>query len=174
LIKKNPGILNERGKILKEGTKLFDKVFTILWLPLNLVSMAIMALDFRFSWSNLPFWTLFLGIFLTIPGFIIGIKAMLSNPYFELNIRIQEDRNQKVISTGPYKFIRHPGYVSETIMLFTAPLILGSFWGFVPNIVLIIIFIIRTAIEDRMLRKELSGYADYAKKTKYRLIPYIW
>lgn len=174
-IKEKPEMLNERGKGLRKDTKLFDKIFIVLWMPMVLISMVIIAWDVvRFHWTSLPFWTLFIGIILTIPGFILGLTTMLSNPYFELTVRIQIDRNHKVISSGPYKIIRHPGYAAEILNLLAAPLILNSLWGFVPIGVIIFVFIIRTALEDRTLRNELPGYKDYAKRTRYRLFPYIW
>jgi len=174
-IKRNPEMLNERGKVIKEGTKLFDKVFIVLWMPMVLGSMMIIAWDvIRYQWSYMPFWTLIVGVILTIPGYILGLTAMLSNPYFELTVRIQEDRDHKVITSGPYKIVRHPGYAGEIINLFANPLILGSLWGFAPVGITIFIFIIRTALEDRTLRKELPGYEEYANKTRYHLFPLIW
>ena len=171
----HPETLNERGKLAKEGTKPFDKIFIVLWMPVNLLSMAIMAWDaVRFQWSYMPFWVLILGVLLTVPGFSLGLWAMLSNPYFELTVRLQEDRNQRVITSGPYKLIRHPGYAGEIIMLLATPLMLGSFWGYVPTIGVILLLIVRTALEDRTLREELPGYEEYANKTRYRLFPYIW
>lgn len=174
-IKKNPEMLNERGKVFREGTKLFDKIFIVLWMPMILISMLIIAWDvIRFHWSYIPFWTLFIGIILTLPGFILSLTAMLSNPYFELTVRIQKDREQKVITSGPYKIVRHPGYAGEILNLVATPLILGSLWGFLPLGIIIVVFVIRTGLEDHTLRKELPGYKEYANKTRYRLIPYIW
>jgi protein-S-isoprenylcysteine O-methyltransferase Ste14 len=172
---KNPNLLNERGKLAKEGTKPFDRVFYALWLPMIYISMLIMAWDaVRFQWSSMPFWTVILGVVITIPALILGIWAMVSNPYFEVTVRIQEDRDHKVISSGPYKLIRHPGYSSEIVNLLSVPFMLGSWWGFVPIGVIILVFIIRTALEDRTLQKELPGYKEYAEETRYRLFPYIW
>ncbi len=174
LFKKNPEILNERGRVLRKETKPFDKVFVILWLPGNFVCAIIMAWDIRFQWSYMPSWIFLVGIVLTIPGFVLAIKAILTNPYFELTVRIQEDRNHRVITSGPYKFIRHPGYASEIIILLSTPFILGSAWGFIPVGGMIVVFFVRTALEDRTLREELPGYKDYANNTRYKIIPYIW
>ena len=172
---KNPEMLNERGKLVKKGTKPFDRVFYVLWMPLVLISMVIMAWDaVKFQWSSMPFWSLILGVFITIPGLILGLWAMTSNPYFELTVRIQEERNHKVITSGPYKLIRHPGYAGEILSLISTPFMLGSIWGFVPIGIIILIFIIRTALEDRILRKELQGYEEYANQTRYKLVPCIW
>ncbi|MFX1570137.1 MAG: methyltransferase family protein [Promethearchaeota archaeon] len=174
-IKKNPGMLNERGKIVKEGTKTFDKVFVTLTMPIILISMAIIALDaVVFRWSFMPEYFLIIGIFISFPGFILGVWVMMTNPYFELTVRIQEDRHHIVINSGPYKIIRHPGYASEIILLFSTPMMLGSWWGYIPIGVMILGFIVRTALEDNTLRNELSGYEEYAKRTRYRLVPHIW
>jgi len=172
---KNPEMLNERGKLVKKGTKLFDRVFYVLWMPLILISMVIMAWDaIRFRWSSMASWTFIIGILITIPGLILGLWAMLSNPYFELTVRIQEERDHRVITSGPYKLIRHPGYTGEILNLISIPFILGSVWGFVSIGIINLIFIIRTALEDRTLRKELQGYEEYANQTRYKLVPYIW
>ncbi|MFX1386708.1 MAG: methyltransferase family protein, partial [Promethearchaeota archaeon] len=145
-IKKNPGMLNERGKIVKEGTKSFDKIFITLAMPIILISMAIIALDaVVFGWSFMPEYFLIIGIFISFPGFILGVWAMMKNPYFELTVRIQEDRDHIVIDSGPYKIIRHPGYASEIILLFSTPMMLGSWWGYIPIGVMILGFIVRTA-----------------------------
>ena len=172
---KNPGILNERGKFVKEGTKPFDKIFVALTMPIILTSMAIMAWDVvRFRWSSMPDYFLIIGVIISFPGFILSVWAMLNNPYFELTVRIQNDREQVVIISGPYKIIRHPGYAGEIIMLSSTPLMLGSWWGYIPLGVMILGFVIRTGLEDSTLRKELPDYENYAKKTRYRLIPYLW
>ncbi len=172
---KNPEMLNERGKLVKKGTKPFDRVFYVLWMPLVLISMVIMAWDaVRYQWSSMPSWTLIIGIIITIPGLILGLWAMLYNPYFELTVRIQKERDHKVITSGPYKLIRHPGYAGEILNLISTPFILGSVWGFVPIGIIVLIFIVRTALEDRTLKMELPGYEEYAKQTRYKLVPYIW
>mgnify|MGYP006284413163 CR=1 FL=1 len=175
LLRKNPQILNERGKMIKEGTKTFDKIFVGFYLILTLISMYMIGLDERlYAWSDLPFLTLYIGIALTLPGFIIAFWAMISNPFFELTARIQKDRNHKIIKAGPYQIIRHPGYAGEILMLLATPLILGSLLGFLPIIAMVVLFIARTGLEDRILKQELSGYSEYINEVKYRLIPYVW
>jgi protein-S-isoprenylcysteine O-methyltransferase Ste14 len=92
----------------------------------------------------------------------------------ETTVRIQEDRDHRVIMTGPYRFVRHPMYVGMLIMNLATPLLLGSVWAFVPVAGMVIALTIRTALEDRTLQRELPGYADFCKETKYRLLPPIW
>jgi protein-S-isoprenylcysteine O-methyltransferase Ste14 len=99
---------------------------------------------------------------------------MAVNPYFELSVRIQDDRDHRVIKSGPYRIVRHPGYAAQALSLVATPLILGSWWGLVPAAVLVVVLMIRTALEDRTLRNELPGYAEYTEQTRYRLLPHVW
>ena len=175
LASKNPEILNERGKFVKEGTKSYDEKFVVFYLIGVLAAMIIMGLDAaRFKWYPLPNWGLLFGLIFILPGYVLGVWAMVSNPFFELTGRIQKEREHKVIDKGPYQFIRHPGYAGEIIMLMGTPFILQSLLGYIPIIGLIILFVIRTNLEDKTLKKELPGYKNYSKKTKYRLLPHIW
>jgi protein-S-isoprenylcysteine O-methyltransferase Ste14 len=175
LASKNPEILNERGKFLKEGTKSYDEKFVVFYLIGVLAAMIIMGLDAaRFKWYPLPNWGLLFGLIFILPGYVLGLWAMVSNPFFELTGRIQKEREHEVIDEGPYQFIRHPGYAGEIIMLMGTPFILQSLLGYIPIIGLIILFVIRTSLEDKTLKKELPGYKNYSKKTKYRLLPHIW
>lgn len=128
----------------------------------------------RFQWSYLNYYYLILGYLLYIISCILINWAMMVNPHFEATVRIQKDREHKVITSGPYKLIRHPGYLSGILWAMSVPMILGSVYGFIPSIVGIIIFIIRTGLEDKTLLDELKGYSEYSKKVKRRLIPGIW
>ena len=100
--------------------------------------------------------------------------AMLSNPFLSTIVRIQDDRGHRVATTGPYRFVRHPMYVGVIVLWLSTALILGSWWALVPGLLIAVIFVIRTALEDRMLHAELPGYADYAKQVRYRLVPGVW
>ena len=101
--------------------------------------------------------------------------SMLVNTHFEKTVRIQTDRNHKVIDTGPYRVVRHPGYLGLIAgFILSAPLLLGSWWAFVPAVASTATLIVRTALEDRTLREELDGYEDYARRVRYRLVPGVW
>ena len=175
LYKINPELINQRGSI-KPDTKLWDQflmrahnIVLIFILPI------VVGLDVgRFQWSYLNYYYLVLGYLLYIISNILVNWAMIVNPHFEATVRIQKDREHKVITSGPYKLIRHPGYLGGIVWAIGVPMILGSIYGFIPSLVGIIIFIIRTGLEDKTLLSELEGYAEYYKKVKYRLIPGIW
>lgn len=99
---------------------------------------------------------------------------MTANTYFSTAVRIQSDRGQTVCSTGPYRFVRHPGYVGFVLQSISVPFLLGSLWALIPGIVATVLMIIRTSLEDRTLQAELPGYQDYVHKVRYRLVPGIW
>jgi len=99
---------------------------------------------------------------------------MLVNRYFEASVRIQRDRGHRVITTGPYRIVRHPGYVGAILWGISTPLIIGSVYGLIPGSVAGIVRIIRTSLEDKLLCKELKGYVEYTKRVRYRLLPELW
>jgi len=171
----NPELINQRGEI-KRDAKLWDQ---FLMRAHNIVMIFILpiviGLDVgRFQWSYLNYYYLVPGYLLYIFSGILVNWAMIVNTHFEATVRIQRDREHKVITSGPYKLVRHPGYLAAIINFISFPMILGSIYGFIPSIVGIIIFIIRTGLEDKTLLNELKGYSEYSKKVKYRLMPGIW
>ena len=96
------------------------------------------------------------------------------NPFFEKTVRIQTERGHRVIDTGPYAFVRHPGYLGFFGWCLSAPLLLGSWWAFVPAVLSVVDLVVRTALEDRTLREELEGYEAYSNRVPHRLLPGIW
>lgn len=171
----NPGLLKARARGIGEGTKAFDKAFYLMFLPLVLIYPLLAGMDaVRFSWAPLPWWTVWPGALLFLAGSALTTWAMVVNPHAEGTVRIQNDRGHAVVTGGPYRIVRHPIYVG-TVMGFPAgALILGSAWSLVPMVLLVVLFVWRTALEDRTLRQELEGYEDYARATRYRLVPGIW
>jgi protein-S-isoprenylcysteine O-methyltransferase Ste14 len=99
---------------------------------------------------------------------------MRANTFFSAVVRIQSDRGHAVVSTGPYRFVRHPGYVGMSAFMLATPLILASRWAFVPATLTVLVTVVRTALEDRTLQAELPGYSDYARRIPYRLVPWVW
>ena len=175
LARVNPAVLNVRGSVVKEGTKGFDKVWVAIIPILTFGNLIVMGLDAaRFRWSSMPFWLTFVGIIMFVSVSPIALWAMAVNRFFEWTARVQEDNQQYVCTSGPYRIIRHPGYAALIVTILAYPLILGSWWGFVLGGVLAIVVVIRTALEDRMLLEGLQGYSKYARRVKYRLIPLVW
>jgi protein-S-isoprenylcysteine O-methyltransferase Ste14 len=113
-----------------------------------------------------------------LAGLILGMTlfswGMVTNAYFAVAARIQSERGQQVITTGPYRFVRHPGYAGTILTAVTIPLLLGSLWAFWPGLVLIAALVARTLLEDRLLHAELPGYGDYARRVRFRLLPGVW
>lgn len=172
--KKNPRLIQERHK-KREDTKPFDKILTAI-IALVIMAMYVVAgLDaVRYGWSLLPVSLLYLGIVLHVLGMAAMGWAMSINPYVEKTVRIQTDRDQRVVTVGPYGIVRHPMYIGMIFLGLGFPLIAGSAWSFVPLGVYIFLFILRTALEDRTLRRELPGYEEYAQRTRFRLLPGLW
>jgi protein-S-isoprenylcysteine O-methyltransferase Ste14 len=170
----NPAAAVERSRRVKPD-QLFDKVFYALSTPLLFAFLIIAGLDAeRFGWSYLPMGWTWAGSCGYILFATFSIWPMLINPHFEAVVRIQKDRGHKVIDIGPYRIVRHPGYAAGIIVYLFNPLILGSLYAFIPAGLVIILYVYRTANEDKMLRRELEEYEEYTKRTRYRLIPGIW
>ncbi len=171
---KAPGMLNARGKSSK-GTKKWDLVILLFFFLLAIIGIPLTAgLDTRFNFSILPFEFLYIGIAIYAVSAVISTWPMLINPHFEGTVRIQNDREHTVIKTGPYRFIRHPGYLGMVFGALPIPFATGSVISFIPSGLMIVLIFIRTYLEDKTLQKELPGYADYCAEVKYRLIPFIW
>ncbi len=174
LAERAPETLNQRGT-WHAGVKPFEKLFIFCWLLVGeLITPIIAGLDRRFEWSQLPMALLYCGIFLIALAWPFGTWAMIVNEHFEQFVRIQTDRQHQVVTSGPYRIVRHPGYGAIIVGAVAMPLILGSWWTFIPAGAMILLFIIRTALEDRTLRQELEGYEAYAQQVRYRLLPGLW
>ncbi len=170
----NPELVKHRGGIHAD-TKRFDRVITLLYSVLLLAFAAVAGLDAgRFGWSPLGTALVYPGIALFVAGFLAVLWSMAVNPFLETTVRIQTDRGHRVVTSGPYAVVRHPMYVGIILQTLSAPLVLGSGWAYVPAGLVAAVFIVRTALEDRTLRNELAGYEEFARRTRYRLVPGIW
>ena len=158
------------------GVKWWDKIFFTLYAPLSFSISLLAAIDAgRFHWSpQLPIILYPVMFVLILIGSYIIYWAMWTNNFFSSRVRIQTDRGQYVITDGPYRYVRHPGYVGMTIFAPASALLLGSIYALIPAAITIVLLIIRTYLEDITLKKELPGYADYTKQVRFRLIPGIW
>jgi protein-S-isoprenylcysteine O-methyltransferase Ste14 len=133
------------------------------------------ALDLgRLHVGQLSPWFAVPGVVLYIVGSTLNQWAMVHNPHFERCVRIQEERGHRVARTGPYRYVRHPGYLGSALFYLAFPLIAGSALALCGGLMGIIGVLVRTALEDRTLREELSGYARYAQEVRHRLLPYVW
>ena len=174
LMRTGPEIVAERGKPAE--MKDWDKIVSGLWgLAQYLLIPLVAGLDVRFGWTGeVGFaWHLAGGLVLAT-GLGLFSWAMLTNAYFSTAARIQSDRGQTVCRTGPYRFVRHPGYVGAILQSLGIPLLLGSVWALIPAIAAAVLMVIRTSLEDHMLQAELPGYPEFAGEVRYRLLPGIW
>jgi len=171
---RNPEIGAERRNV-KAG-KSWDKVLVGITVLLGPMAVWITAgLDERFHWSNgMPSLAFTAGLAAAVLAAALMAWAMRSNRFFSSVVRIQKDRGHTVVDGGPYRFIRHPGYAGSSIFILVTPLILGSYWALAPAAVTAAVTVLRTIMEDLTLRNELDGYAEYARRTRYRLLPAIW
>ena len=170
-----PEVIAERGRTDKEGIKSWDRVLTTLSILPTLGTPIMAGLDVRFGWSPqlalaiqivaLVVWALAQGLF---------TWAMVSNRFFSTSVRIQADRGHTVASGGPYRYVRHPGYVGYIVSSFATALALGSLWALIPAGLVMCLLVVRTALEDRTLQEELNGYKEYARQVRYRLLPGVW
>jgi protein-S-isoprenylcysteine O-methyltransferase Ste14 len=172
----NPELLVVRLTVRREGSKGWDEV---LMRAANLTGMLLIplvaGLDVgRYGWSSLRIVYMIPGVVLFVLGAVLVTWAMSVNRHFETTVRIQEDRGHEVVSTGPYGFMRHPGYLGGIVWMMSIPLILGSLYAFLPLTLYAILMILRTYLEDKTLHEELPGYPEYAERVRYRLIPRIW
>jgi protein-S-isoprenylcysteine O-methyltransferase Ste14 len=132
-------------------------------------------LDFRFEWSPpLPLAVHVVSLAVILLGYAFSTWAMIANRFFSGTVRIQTERGHTTVTDGPYRIVRHPGYAGAVIAYLVTPFALGTLWALVPTGLTVILYVVRTALEDRTLQEELPGYAEYAKKTRFRLVPGIW
>ena len=174
LLRFNPEVIKHRLRV-GAGTKRWDKIWAVVFTPVFLGIYVIAGFDaVRFEWSAMSPWLWPLGLALFMSGMGLTTWSMQVNPFFEKTVRIQTERGHCVVDTGPYGFVRHPGYLGFSAWTISVPLFLGSWWAFLPAFLAIIGIVIRTALEDRTLLRELIGYGEYASRVRYRLIAGIW
>jgi protein-S-isoprenylcysteine O-methyltransferase Ste14 len=171
--RRNPGIFARRDAG-GPGTTAWDKAWLAAFWPLVLSAPAAAGLERRLDGAPLSPWLWPAGAALLAFGMSLSAAAMAANPHFEGTARIQRERRQRVVQTGPYRRIRHPGYAGLALWVLSMPLLLLSRWAAVPALLAAAWLAVRTALEDRMLLRELEGYREYAGKVRWRLVPGIW
>ncbi|MBN2472813.1 MAG: isoprenylcysteine carboxylmethyltransferase family protein [Anaerolineae bacterium] len=173
----HPSLLAERADAHhQEGVKSWDLPlarFGGVLLPM--LTWLVAGLDTRLGWTApLPGWLVVGGGVVMVLGMALTTWAMIANAFFSGVVRIQRDRGHQVAAGGPYRIVRHPGYLGAILYDLGAPLLLGSWWALLPSGLAIVLMTIRTALEDRTLRAELEGYAAYTQQTRWRLLPGVW
>ena len=170
----NPEVVAARSR-RHAGTKRWDKVLLVVFFATMPAIFVVGALDDgRFHWSEAPSWVCGLGYVLMALGFALVSWAERVNKFFEPTVRIQTDRGHRVIDSGPYAIVRHPGYVGGSLLFGGIAPALGSYWALIPAACLCALLVLRTRLEERTLRAELPGYQEYAARVRYRWIPGVW
>lgn len=176
LMRNNPGLLTERMTgIGKSDQKTWDKFFFAFLQVLFLAWFVSMPLDaVRFGWSDVPVAVQGVGAVLLLVSFYLFFITFRENSFLSPAVRIQQDRDQTVVKTGPYHYVRHPMYAAALVWVIGTALLLGSWWGLVIGAVLVLAIAVRAVQEERTLQAELSGYDTYMREVRHRLIPYVW
>ncbi len=175
IARSDPELIEERSQV-KAGGKGWDQVLTNVfsWVTVP-TAMLVAGLDRRLGWTlNMPLALQIGGVVAGVLGFCLVMWAMASNSFFSTYVRIQTERGHEPVSNGPYRYVRHPGYIGFIATVLAIPVVLGSVWAFIPAGFGAALMILRTAFEDKTLQEELDGYREYAQKTRYRLLPGIW
>ena len=172
----HPDLIKERSRFMQaKDTKPWDKILALLLGLGTILILVVAGLDKYYAWS--PASSLIsnlVALFGIVLGYGFSSWALVENRFFSGTVRIQTERGHHVITTGPYRIVRHPGYAGGLLGYLFIPMLLDSLWAFIPAVLLAIVMIIRTALEDKTLQAELPGYKEFVQKTKYRLLPGIW
>jgi protein-S-isoprenylcysteine O-methyltransferase Ste14 len=175
LKKHNPQLLKDRMVFLKGDTRGWDRIIIIVSTILFVPYLLLPGLDaVRYQWSSVPLPVAVAGFAGVIVSLLLFFAVLRENAYLSRFVEIQREKGHRVVTSGPYRHVRHPMYVGLIILLYSLPVALGSLWTLIPASVLTLIFVIRTYLEDKTLRRELEGYEAYSTKVRYRLLPGIW
>jgi protein-S-isoprenylcysteine O-methyltransferase Ste14 len=175
VFRRNTDLLKERQQP-GEGAKRWDRVLLSVYIVTAMAIFVVAGLDVgRFHWSAaMPLRLQVIGLAIFVISFAFDIWAVAVNNFYSRVVRIQQDRGHHVITDGPYRFVRHPSYVGSIVSWVCTALALGSWWTLLPAVLVVLVFVVRTALEDQTLHNELEGYAEYARRVRYRLLPGVW
>lgn len=174
LIPRCPELLAERAGRRKDVKGWDGVILSIIGLA-TLAKHIVAGLDLRFGWSpQMPVAAQLAALVVAVLGYALGTWAMTANAFFSMTYRFQEDRGHSVATGGPYRYVRHPGYVGTIAFELVTPIMLGSLWALIPAAISVVLTIARTALEDRSLQEELDGYAEYSQRVRFRLLPGVW
>jgi protein-S-isoprenylcysteine O-methyltransferase Ste14 len=176
LVPNNPELVAERTQLKASPEAQWDRPLVGIVSLFGPISILIVAgLDQRLGWTSLvPPAIQLIALGIVALGSLLTIWAMVSNRYFYGHVRVEKERGHSVANSGPYQAMRHPGYAGAIIFDLATPLLLNSFWAFIPAFIVTLFIFLRTALEDRYLMSELPSYRAYAQKVRYHLIPGIW
>ena len=178
LLRHDPDLLLERLKFVPvhQDQKAWDKIIMLMFFVAGMSLYLVPGFDVvRFAWSEpLPLWLRVLAMLIHVPCFVLLAWVMRENTFLSQVVKIDKARGHQVITTGPYAIVRHPMYTVVIVLLFALPIALGSRYALILSVLLTVLLIVRTYLEDRTLHDELEGYVEYARQTRYRLIPGIW
>lgn len=172
----DPGLLAERMQRRHANQEPWDRaLFGVYGTVTGFLVPLLAALVLRLGWPpEVPLWIELVALFAYLVGWAVNLWAMAENAYFSQVVRIQTDRGQRVIDTGPYRYVRHPGYTGGVLLTAAMPLVLGSAWALGLGVLGAALLVVRAVLEDRVLLQELEGYDEYARRVPYRLLPGIW
>jgi len=175
LFRHNPSLLQERMSLGKADQKRWDKVLFPILLIFPFAWLVFISFDaVRFHWSPVSIWFQEAGVLVLLCSFYLFFLTFRENSFLSTVVRIQKEREHTVISTGPYRYVRHPMYAAFLLFMLGTPLLLGSWYGVLLGLAFMMVLARRAILEESTLQKELRGYADYMAQVKYRLIPFIW
>jgi len=174
LMMRNPELMGERAE--SKGKRDLDRILAGVMTLFGPISMCIVAgLNIRFGWfPQIPFTLQITGIVLAVLGSMLTAWAMASNKFFYGVLRIAQEKGHTVCASGPYQYVRHPGYLGAILFDLATPLILNSVWALIPAVLTVYAIFVRTTLEDKSLQNGLDGYKDYAQQVRYRLLPAVW
>lgn len=174
--RRHPDILDERARSMGlQGAKSWDKILAPVVALGSFVILIVAGVDKLNGWTAPYSITAKIAtVIVIVLGYALGTWALVENKFFSGVVRIQSDRGHRVVTTGPYRFVRHPGYAGALWTYLAMPILLDSIWAFIPALLLVFALVLRTSLEDQTLQAELPGYKEYTQKTRYRLFPGIW
>jgi len=176
MLRHNPGLLAERmAPLIQREQKTWDKVLMLVLMLLWCTWFVVMGLDaVRFGWSHVPLWLQMLGVLAILVSMYIIFLTVQANTFAAPVVKIQRERGHSVVSHGPYAVVRHPMYAGALLLIVGTPLLLGSWLGLAMLPLIVALLGTRAVMEERTLARELDGYAAYAARVQYRLIPRVW
>ena len=173
VVSMDPDLRRERMEKKRQGGA--DRRLRALIALCIVAHLVLAGLDVRWGWSPaFPTWARAAALLAYAGAIAFAIRAMVVNRFFAPAVRIQSERGHETVTTGPYRFVRHPGYAGMLLAVFAESIVFGSLWALAPAAALTAVVAWRTAREDRMLQAQLAGYADYAAHVRYRLVPAVW